>query len=283
MDKAAIQQTKGDPHAGRGDRVNILGVGVTASNIASALARFDRWIGEKRREYVCVADVHVIMQARWNPAYRAVLNGSGMTTTDGMPLVWLCRMQRGREVERVYGPDLLLAACEHGLARGHRHFFLGGAPGLAETLADRLAERFPGLQVAGVYSPPFRPTSPAEDRAMVLQINAARPDFVWVGLGAPKQEWWMHTFRQALDAPVLAGVGAAFDFHAGTKTQAPAMMRALGGEWLFRLLSEPGRLWPRYRKVVPGFLYHLFLQQSGLARYPLDAAATPTARCSCAG
>lgn len=272
MNKLAIPLSgSGDPPASE-DRVNILGVAVDPSNIPSALLRFDRWIAEGRREYVCVADVHVIMQARWNPAYRAVLNGAGMTTTDGMPLVWLCRFDRGPNVQRVYGPDLLLAACEHGLGSGRRHFFLGGAPGLGETLAERLTVRFPGLQVAGVHSPPFRPSTASEDRDMILKINAARPDYVWVGLGAPKQELWMAKFRAALDAPVLLGVGAAFDFHAGAKKQAPARIRAMGAEWLFRLLTEPARLWPRYRKVVPGFLYHLALQRSGFARYPLEDA-----------
>ena len=278
MDMSAERLRTSDVPPGRPVRVNVLGVGVHPSNIASTLGLFDRWLAERRRDYVCVADVHVIMQARWDPQYRALLNGAGMVTTDGMPLVWLCRMERGRHVERVYGPDLLLAACEHGLSSGHRHFFLGGPPGLGETLAGRLAERFPGLQVAGVHSPPFRATSPAEDRAMIEQINAAGADFVWVGLGAPKQEWWMARFRPELEAPLLIGVGAAFDFHAGVKTQAPAPLRAIGAEWLFRLLTEPARLWPRYRRVVPAFLYHLFLQRSGFARYPLEGAeALPNA------
>ena len=272
MDTSAERLKTRDVSSDRPQRVNVLGVGVHPSNMASTLALFDRWISERRREYVCVADVHVVMQARWTPQYRMVLNGAGMVTTDGMPLVWLCRLERGRHVERVYGPDLLLAACEHGLSAGRRHFFLGGPPGLGEALAARLTERFPGLQVAGVHSPPFRATSAAEDRAMVEQINAAEPDFVWVGLGAPKQEWWMARYRPELKAPLLIGVGAAFDFHAGAKTQAPAPLRAIGAEWLFRLLTEPARLWPRYRRVVPAFLYHLVLQRSGLARYPLDGA-----------
>jgi N-acetylglucosaminyldiphosphoundecaprenol N-acetyl-beta-D-mannosaminyltransferase len=272
LNTLAIRLAADEPLRGSADRVNILGVGLSPSNIPSALARFERWIETGRREYVCVADVHVVMQARWNPNYRAVLNIAGMITTDGMPLVWLCRLERGADVRRVYGPDLLLAACEHGLKAGRRHFFLGGPPGLGETLAARLQARFPGLQVAGVHSPPFRPTSDAEDREMILKINAARPDYLWIGLGAPKQELWMARFRAALDAPVMLGVGAAFDFHAGVKKQAPAAIRALGAEWLFRLATEPARLWPRYRKVVPGFLYHLALQRSGVARYPLEDA-----------
>lgn len=269
------QHAGGSPVAddGRPDRVNILGVGVAAGDIPSTLRLFDGWIAAGRREYVCVADVHVIMQARWSADYRAVLNGAGAVTSDGMPLVWLCRLARGRRVRRVYGPDLLLAACAHGLASGRRHYFLGGAPGVGDTLAARLRERCPGLEVAGVHSPPFRPLSPEEEDALARRINDARPDFVWVGLGAPKQERWMHAFRPRLDAPVLAGVGAAFDFHAGAKRQAPALLQAAGLEWLFRLATEPARLWPRYRRVVPGFLLHVFLQATGLARYPLDEPA----------
>ena len=254
------------------DRVNILGVGVSAASIPAALQAFDNWIAEGLRTYVCVADVHSVMQGRWNAQIRAVLNGAGMITSDGMPLVWLCRLACGRHVQRVYGPDLLLATCEHGLAAGRRHVFYGGAPGVAETLAERLRARFPALQVAAVFSPPFQAGPPVVDDEIVREINAAGADFVWVGLGAPKQELWMRTYRDRLDAPVLLGVGAAFDFHAGAKPQAPAVLQAAGLEWLFRLATEPKRLWPRYSRVVPAFLYHLFLQRSGLVRYPLEDA-----------
>ena len=142
-------------------------------------------------------------------------------------------------VERVYGPDLLLACCQRSVSTGYRHFFYGGGTGVAERLIERLQSRFPGLQVVGSYSPPFRALSPEEDAEVIRRINAAKPDMVWVGLSTPKQERWMSEHRDRLTAPVLVGVGAAFDFHAGLKRQAPRWMQRSGLEWLFRLLTEP--------------------------------------------
>jgi len=251
-------------------RVNILGVAVSASTIEGTLLTFERWVETGSRNYVCVVDVHSVMQGQWDPAFRKVLNRAGLATSDGMPLVWLCRLAHGPGVSRVYGPDLLLAACKAGLAAGRRHYFLGGGPGVAETLAGALTQKFPGLVVAGAYAPPFKPMSPEEEAAMVDAVNAARPDYIWVGLGAPKQEYWMSAFRERLHAPVMVGVGAAFDFISGAKPQAPALLRATGMEWLFRLLSEPTRLWPRYRRVIPGFLYRLALQKLKLVDYAID-------------
>lgn len=268
-----FEATTGDAPVPTGrwfDRVNILGVGVSAITIPNALAQFDRWIAAGARQYVCVADVHAIMQSRWSEDFRRIHNGAGMVTPDGMPLVWLARRQNGVEVDRVYGPDLLMRTAEHSVAKGYRHFFFGGGPGVAETLAARLEERFPGLQVAGTYMPPFRPTTPEEDDEIVRVIDAARPDFVWVGLSTPKQEHWMAKFRPRLQAPIFLGIGAAFDFHSGSKPQAPKFVQRSGFEWLFRLATEPKRLWPRYRRVVPGFLYLLARERLGLQKFPLN-------------
>ncbi len=251
------------------DRVNVLGVGVSALSIKLALGQFDRWIAGGAREYVCVADVHAIMQSRWDDGFRTIHNGAGIVTPDGMPLVWLCRWAGRAAVSRVYGPDLLLATCAHSVAHGYKHFFYGGAPGVAETLSELLRARFPGLQVVGTHTPPFRALTAEEEAETVARIDAARPDFVWVGLSTPKQERWMAAFRPRLAAPVLIGIGAAFDFHSGTKPQAPFWIQRSGFEWLFRLATEPKRLWPRYRKVVPQFLWYLALQKTGLKRFPL--------------
>jgi N-acetylglucosaminyldiphosphoundecaprenol N-acetyl-beta-D-mannosaminyltransferase len=208
------------------------------------------------------------MQSRWDPTFRRIHNKAGMVTPDGMPLVWLCRAA-GRDVSRVYGPDLLLAAGAHSVAKGYRHFFYGGAPGIADTLAALLRQKFPGLTVVGTHSPPFRDLAEAEARDVAALINRASPDIVWVGLSTPKQERWMAAFRARLDAPILIGIGAAFDFHSGSKPQAPYWIQRSGFEWLFRVATEPARLWPRYRRVVPGFLWHLALQKAGLRRYDL--------------
>jgi N-acetylglucosaminyldiphosphoundecaprenol N-acetyl-beta-D-mannosaminyltransferase len=161
----------------------------------------------------------------------------------------------------------MLNVCRHGLAHGYRHYFYGGAPGVADRLARRLQARFNGLVVAGTFSPPFGEVPAALDAEIVDRINAARPDVVWVGLSTPRQERWMASHRSKLTAPVLAGVGAAFDFNAGLKKQAPAWMQQRGLEWLFRLATEPCRLWRRYLRVNPLFLYHITLQLTGLRRY----------------
>jgi N-acetylglucosaminyldiphosphoundecaprenol N-acetyl-beta-D-mannosaminyltransferase len=182
-----------------------------------------------------------------------------------MPLVWLCRLAGQRHVERVYGPDLLLALCRHGLDKRYRHFFFGGAPGIADALAARLVHRFPGLIVAGTISPPFGVVSEAEEGIFVERINAARPDVVWVGLGTGRQERWMAENRPRLEAPVLIGVGAAFDFLSGRKPQAPRWMQRSGLEWMFRLASEPSRLWPRYREY-PLFVALITAQLLGFRR-----------------
>ena len=187
-----------------------------------------------------------------------------------MPLVWLSRLSGGSPVGRVYGPDLMLAVCERSVGRGYRHFLYGGGPSVAEKLASQLQNRFPGLGIVGAYSPPFRPLTQREDQEIVERINAAQPDFVWVGLGAPKQEHWMADHLVKLNATVLIGVGAAFDFHSGVKVQAPYWMQRSGLEWFFRLLSEPRRLWRRYLVYNTKFLYLIFLQSLGLAAFNID-------------
>ncbi len=177
-----------------------------------------------------------------------------------MPLVWLSRLYGWRNTRRVYGPDLMLDLCERSLATGYRHFFYGGQEGVPDRLSDRLQRRFPGLIVAGTYSPPFRTPTEEEDEEIVRRINDAKPDIVWVGLSTPKQEHWMAQHVDRLAASVLIGVGAAFDFHAGVKRQAPRWMQQSGLEWLFRLGSEPRRLWRRYLVNNPMFVWLMFLQ-----------------------
>jgi N-acetylglucosaminyldiphosphoundecaprenol N-acetyl-beta-D-mannosaminyltransferase len=259
------------------DRHDVLGVKVDVLTFQKALLRFDEWIHTRAQQFVCVADAHVVMQAQWNDDFREILNEAGMVTPDGMPLVYLLRSARRGPVERVYGPDLLLRTCEHSIFRQYRHFFLGAAPGVAQRMAERLEDRFPGLVVSGVCSPPFRPTTEAEDLAIAAVINRTRPDFVWVGLGTPKQERWMYRFRKLLNAPILISVGSAFDYFSNEKRQAPRALQRVGLEWLFLLAYEPRRLWPRYSRVIPGFLYLLMLQGLETLRHrPAGAPAPPT-------
>lgn len=251
-------------------RSNILGVGVSAIDMEAAMRRIDGWIEAREPGYVCVTGVHGVMESQRDENLRRIHNSAGMVAPDGMPLVWLSRLNGHRSVRRVYGPDLMLACCERSLEWGWRHFLYGGAEGVPELLAERLKARFRGLRIAGTYSPPFRPLTPEEDAAIVERIDRADPDIVWVGLGTPKQERWMHAHVGRLRAPVLIGVGAAFDFHAGLKRQAPAWMQGAGLEWLFRLASEPRRLWRRYCVNNPAFVWSILLQTIGLRRYELE-------------
>jgi N-acetylglucosaminyldiphosphoundecaprenol N-acetyl-beta-D-mannosaminyltransferase len=244
-------------------RANILGVGVSATTMEITLRTIEAWIARPASHYVCVTGVHGVMESWRDEALRHIHNSAGLVTPDGMPLVWLSRLMGFRQVERVYGPDLMLTVCARSAQQGHRHFFYGGAPGVAEKLASRLQARFPGLRVAGVYSPPFHALTPEEEEAGVERINAATPDIVWVGMSTPKQERWMSEHRGRLNAPVLIGVGAAFDFHAGLKRQAPRWMQQSGLEWLFRLVMEPRRLWRRYLINNPWFLWLVLLQALG--------------------
>ena len=252
------------------ERVNVIGTGVHAVDMERAVAMIEGWIERRERHYVCVRDVHGVVRNAQDERLRAIHNGAGLVTPDGMPLVWLCRVAGHARVGRVYGPDLMLAACERLMRRSARHFFYGGAPGVADVLAQKLQSRFPGLIVAGVHSPPFAAPNEDDDRRTASMLDAAAPDIVWVGLGTPKQELWMARLRPLVEAPVLIGVGAAFDFHAGFKPQAPGWMRRRGLEWLFRLATEPRRLGPRYAVAIPTFLALLAAQKSGLRRFPLD-------------
>ena len=183
-------------------RFDVLGVRVSAVSMTQAVAAITRWIAAHRRgeptaaRYVCVSDVHAVLECRHDPALRDVHNAAAMVTPDGMPLVWLGRLFGYRHVTRVYGPDLLIELCGGSKAHGLKHFFYGGGEGVAERLARRLGDRFPGLIVAGTYTPPYRPLSPDERATIIATIEAARPDIVWVGLGAPKQERWMAEFAR---------------------------------------------------------------------------------------
>jgi N-acetylglucosaminyldiphosphoundecaprenol N-acetyl-beta-D-mannosaminyltransferase len=246
--------------AGTLPTVNIVGAEVAAINLDGAAAIIDEWIRRGQRQYVCVADVHALMQGHKDPSLRAVQNNAGLITPDGMPLVWLSRIAGHRNTGRVYGPDLMVHVCRHGVARGYRHFFYGGRPGVATKLAERLRARISGLTVCGTLAPPLRALTPDEDRTVIATINSAKPDIVWVGLGAPKQDWWMAHHRQRLNASVLIGVGAAFDFLSGEKRQAPLWMQRSGLEWTYRLMTEPRRLWRRYLWAVPSFVGLLLVQ-----------------------
>ena len=251
-------------------RVNILGVGVSAINMAMALDTIDGWIVRREANYVTITGVHGVMESQVDVDVRRIHNQAGMVAPDGMPLVWLGRLSGHNHVDRVYGPDLMLALCDRSTTKGYRHYFYGGDDGVPELLKSKLVNRFPGLNVVGTFSPPFRALSDEEDEKIVEDINDAEPDIVWVGLSTPKQERWMAAHVNRLKAPVLIGVGAAFDFHTGLKMQAPRWIQRGGLEWLFRLLTEPRRLWRRYLRNNPLFILMILQQALRLKRYADD-------------
>lgn len=251
-------------------RVNILGVGISPVNLAQTVATLEKWREAGHREYVCCTSVHGLVEAQRDLEVRSALNQAGLATEDGMPLVWWCRHSGFPDAGRVAGSDLLLAMCEIGALRGHRHFFYGGSSDVCEALVSRLTQRFPGLVIAGHRSPPFRPLTNEEDAADIAAINETRPDFVWIGLGLPKQEKWMAQHVGKIDAAALLGVGAAFDFLSGAKLRAPVWMQRSGVEWLFRLITEPRRLAHRYLVYNSIFVVRAAQQLAGWKSYVED-------------
>ena len=250
-------------------RVNVLGVGISVLNLPSALAEISAAVRERRKGYICVTGVHGVMEAQDDSAFKKILNGAFLCTPDGMPMVWAGKLDGHREMTRVYGPDLMLDVCAWSETSGCKHFFYGGADGVAELLARKLKAKFPELQVVGTYTPPFRALNETEVKALQEQIRVVQPDMLWVGLSTPKQEKFMAEFLPQLDVTLMVGVGAAFDFHSGRISQAPRWMQRTGLEWFYRLCCEPRRLWKRYLRNNPLFVLNLFLQRTGLKKFPL--------------
>lgn len=249
-------------------RVKIAGVEVSAVNMGQALSVLESHIQQGERGYVCVSDAHSLMKASRSPQLGKVFSETVLTVPDGMPLVWAGRKAGAADMGRVCGPELLPALLAAGVPHGWRSYFVGGREEVAEALRENLETAVPGVRIAGMCSPPFRELTQAEDEALVAEINAARPDIVWVGLGAPKQEFWMAEHRGALNAPLLIGVGAAFDMHAGNVRRAPLWMREHGLEWLFRLSLEPRRLWKRYLGTIPRFAFAVLREKPRLITPP---------------
>jgi len=244
----------------------ILGMRVDPTSYEEATEKVLAWAAAGESRYVCVANVHMVMEAHDDPSFRALVNAADLVTPDGMPLVWMLRKLGYPHQERVYGPELTSRVCAEAARRGVPVGFYGGHPEALEALVRNLSARFPGLRVVYAYSPPFRPLTPEEDEGVTEEINASGARILFVGLGCPKQEWWMAEHKGRVRA-VMLGVGAAFDFHAGRVRQAPVWMQRAGLEWLFRLVQEPRRLWRRYLKHNPRFLLLAFLQLTGMRRF----------------
>lgn len=247
-------------------RQNVLGVQISAVNMPQAIEIIELWIKNGDPNYICVTPAHGVMECQHSPELQQIFNQSGLTTPDGMSIVWLLRLLGHKNVRRVYGPDLLQEICSVSKDKGYKHFFYGGAPGIPEQLATKLIEQFPGLNVVGTYSPPYRSLTTNEDAQIIQMINKSGADIVWVGISTPKQEIWMHEHLGKLKPPVLIGVGAAFDFLSGNKKQAPKWIQKSGFEWFFRLANEPTRLWKRYIQY-PLFIILVLAQILGISKY----------------
>jgi N-acetylglucosaminyldiphosphoundecaprenol N-acetyl-beta-D-mannosaminyltransferase len=238
---------------------------VNVTSYAAAAKMVVDWSGNSESRYVCIANVHVLMEAYDSPDFRSVLNHADLVTPDGVPLVWLMRLKGQRAQQRVYGPTLMLRVLEAAAQNGVPVGFYGGTPDVLGSLVKRMQERFDGLNAAFAVSPPFAEMSNQEDADLVEQINRSGIRILFVGLGCPKQEIWMARHRGKVNA-VMLGVGAAFDFHAGVKPQAPPWMQGIGLEWLFRLSTEPRRLWKRYLYHNPRFVALAIADLLGLMR-----------------
>jgi len=234
---------------------DLLDVPVAIVDYQAAMEVMDRLVDTRERGYVCVAPVHALTEARADPEVLAALRNSTLVVPDGMPLVWAANLLGEKLRDRVYGPELMCRFSDRCAERGHRVWLYGGRnQGSLVQLAMAMRRKHSGIEIVGGYSPPFRELTDREESAIADQINEARPDVLWVGIGVPKQEKWMARMRHRLDVPVMCGVGAAFDFHAGLVSMAPRWMQQRGLEWLYRVAQEPKRLLPRYLYSNPRFV-----------------------------
>jgi N-acetylglucosaminyldiphosphoundecaprenol N-acetyl-beta-D-mannosaminyltransferase len=254
------------------ESVGILGVPLALTDYGAMIELMDELVIAGQRSYVCVANVHSVMASKEDPELEAALLGSSVNVPDGQPLVWAINLLGHSLADRVYGPELMWRSCAHAAETGQRLYLYGGRnQGALVQLALNLRKSHAGLKIVGGYSPPHRPLSDDETTAVIDEINASKADVVWVGIGVPKQEKWMARMRPRLEAPLMLGVGAAFDFHAGLVPQAPNWMQKAGMEWTFRLVQEPRRLWKRYLRYNPRFVACFAAQLSRHRRRALRA------------
>lgn len=247
--------------------VGVLGVPLALTDYDGMLRWIDSMVASRDRGYLCACNVHTVMASHEDEELRSALDSASINVPDGQPLVWALNALGHSLRERVYGPELMSRACERAVEAGHRFYLYGGRnQGALVQLALNLRRRYPGVKIVGGYSPPHRPLTPEEEGAVAEEINHSQADVVWVGIGVPKQEKWMLRMRPRLEAPVLIGVGAAFDFHAGLVPQAPSWIQESGLEWAYRLAQEPRRLWKRYARYNPMFVAAFAQQLIGQRR-----------------
>ncbi len=257
---------------------DVLGVKVSAINMKLAIELADQWVAAGSPGYICVTGVHGVMEAQADSELRQILNHACINTPDGMPMSWIGHLQGFQEMDRVFGPDFMTAMCRLSVERGYRNFLYGGKPGVATLLSEALQHKFPGLQVVGTYTPPFRNLTPEEEEELLAQVRESRPHILWVGLSTPKQERFMAQYVDRLQVPLLVGVGAAFDYHTGGIRDCSDWIKRAGLQWLHRLTQDPRHLWRRYLRNNPAFLWHIAWQISGMRQYPHRWKKYPPAR-----
>ncbi|MGI4829990.1 MAG: WecB/TagA/CpsF family glycosyltransferase [Janthinobacterium lividum] len=241
----------------------VLEVPIAVTTMAGAIQQVNDWISTATRAHlVTFVNAHMAVEAQLKPSFRRSLRAMDLNCPDGAPIFWLARKQHGQSVAKIAGPEFMPLFCEQSVALGHRHFLYGGTEGTAEEACAALRKRYPGIQIAGHYCPPFRPLTAPEREDVVNTINQSEADVVWVCLGCPKQEQWMTDMRDHLQAKVVLAVGQAFDIVAGRTRRAPALLRHCGAEWAYRLAKEPRRLWKRY--LVTNMLFILFVLRDSL-------------------
>ncbi|MFZ1042006.1 MAG: WecB/TagA/CpsF family glycosyltransferase [Anaerolineales bacterium] len=233
--------------------MKILGVSVHATSYKTAVAQIMSWAEMNESRYVCASNVHMVMEAYDSRSFMQVVNAADLVTPDGMPLVWAMRRLGIPDQERVYGPELMIKLIETSAQSSIPIGFYGSSPRVLENLVNRIREKYHSIDITYSFSPPFRPLSDEEDTRIINEINSSEVRILFVGLGCPKQESWMAQHKGKISA-VMVGVGAAFDFYAGTKPQAPVWMQKRGLEWFYRLFQEPRRLWKRYLYHNPRFM-----------------------------
>jgi N-acetylglucosaminyldiphosphoundecaprenol N-acetyl-beta-D-mannosaminyltransferase len=252
------------------EQVNVLGVGVHAVDMQSTALLLETRIKNGGKGYVCLTGVHGIMEAQRDRGLKSIFAEALLVAPDGMPTVWMGRLQGFSAMERVFGPDLMVDIMGRAEFRDCVHFFCGGEPGVADRLREEILRRFPWVQIVGTYSPPFRAMTATEENELEARVRLLRPDMFWVGLSTPKQERFMARYLPVLDTKLMIGVGAAFLFHTGAIQDSPKWVKDAGLQWLHRLLQEPSRLWKRYLLNNPRFIFCALLQIIGLKQYALQ-------------
>lgn len=221
-------------------------------------------INNIQKGYVTVNNVHTMMEGYWDSSYRAIINEGYLSIPDGKPLEIVGKLKGNKNISRLFGPSVMEKFIDWGRKDGISHFFFGSSENTLSKLREAIESKYPGAKIAGMVSPPYKPVKEWNHEAFLESINAARPDFIWIGLGAPKQEYWMHEHFHKIDKGILFGIGAGFDYLAGNTNHAPEWMKKFALEWLYRLVQEPRRLWKRYLKTIPPFIFYASLELLGV-------------------